>query len=186
MTGHDHSGKRRRRRNTDIAVALPALSDTSCGFAGIIAIAVVAAVCHWLAQPVPGLGIALPVFCAAVVGRRGRADIVVARRPRTSAYVAGSMGCLIWGRPAQFGRGRGAGRAPRRIRSGAGNARWNFFMTGILRCCSPVHFQPLDIPDAALARRIPRRLPVTGLAAGAQPSPANITAVTRVTPPSLP
>ena len=31
-------------------------------FRGLIAVAVVAGVCHWLARPVAGLGIALPVF----------------------------------------------------------------------------------------------------------------------------
>ena len=29
---------------------------------GVIAIGCVAAVCHWLAEPIPGLGVALPVF----------------------------------------------------------------------------------------------------------------------------
>jgi uncharacterized membrane protein len=57
---------------------------------GIIAIACVAAVCHFLAQPVPGVGIALPVFVpplsTAVV-----ALLLSRRYAAPLAYIGGSM-----------------------------------------------------------------------------------------------
>src|SRR5262249_23598111 len=61
---------------------------------GLIATAVVAAICHWLATPVAGLGIALPVFvpplsaaCVALILSR--------RHAAPLAYIAGSLGTLI-------------------------------------------------------------------------------------------
>ena len=61
---------------------------------GGVATIVVAAVCHALASPVPGVGIALPVFVpalsAAVV-----ALLLSRRRAARLAYIGGSLGCLI-------------------------------------------------------------------------------------------
>ncbi len=53
-----------------------------------------AAVCYWLAEPIPGLGIALPVFApplaAAVV------SLVLSRQQAAPlAYISGSLGTLI-------------------------------------------------------------------------------------------
>lgn len=61
------------------------------GFAGI---AIVAAVCHALAHPVPGLGIAIPIFvppaATAVVA------LLIARdQAGPLAYISGSLGTLI-------------------------------------------------------------------------------------------
>jgi uncharacterized membrane protein len=59
-----------------------------------IATACVAAVCHWLARPVPGFGIALPIFVPASV----TAIIALAltrRRAAPLAYISGSCGVLI-------------------------------------------------------------------------------------------
>ena len=61
---------------------------------GLVAIACVAAVSHWLAQPVPGAGIALPIFvpplAAAVTA------LVLSRRYAAPlAYIGGSLGTLI-------------------------------------------------------------------------------------------
>ena len=59
-----------------------------------IATACVAAVCHFLARPVPGFGIALPIFVPASV----TAIIALAltrRRAAPLAYISGSCGVLI-------------------------------------------------------------------------------------------
>jgi|SRR6266436_6633265 len=61
---------------------------------GLLTIGCVAVVCHLLAQPVPGVGIALPVFvpslAAAVV-----ALLLSRRQAAPLAYVSGSLGTLI-------------------------------------------------------------------------------------------
>ncbi len=124
---------------------------------GIIAIAVVAAVCHGLAQPVLGLGIALPVFVLPLPARRGRADIVVARIIPALAYVAGSMGCLIGADLLNLDEVEGLG-APVASIGGAGTFD-GIFMTGIFAVLLAGIFSPLDIPDGRFGGRIPRRLP---------------------------
>ena len=61
---------------------------------GAIATACVSVVCHWLARPVPGFGIALPVFVPA----SATAIISLAltrRRAAPLAYISGSCGVLI-------------------------------------------------------------------------------------------
>ncbi len=61
---------------------------------GAIATTCVAAVCHFLARPVPGFGIALPVFVPA----SATAIIALAltrRRAAPLAYISGSCGVLI-------------------------------------------------------------------------------------------
>jgi uncharacterized membrane protein len=61
---------------------------------GAIGTAFVAAVCHVLARPVPGFGIALPIFVPAIA----TALIAIAlsrRRAAPLAYISGSCGTLI-------------------------------------------------------------------------------------------
>jgi len=61
---------------------------------GAIAVAIVAAVVHWLATPIPGLGIAVPVFVPAII--TSVVALLLAReRAAPLAYVAGSLGTLI-------------------------------------------------------------------------------------------
>jgi len=61
---------------------------------GAIATAIVALVLHWLAHPVPGIGIAVPVFFPAIV--TAVAALVLSRgNAAPLAYIAGSMGTLI-------------------------------------------------------------------------------------------
>jgi uncharacterized membrane protein len=61
---------------------------------GIIATAIVAAVCHSIAQPVPGLGIAMPVFVPAVVTALV-AFLLSNGNAAPLAYIGGSLGTLI-------------------------------------------------------------------------------------------
>ena len=61
---------------------------------GAVATALVALVIHWLADPVPGVGIAVPVFAPALA--TAVVSLVLAReRAAPLAYVAGSLGTLI-------------------------------------------------------------------------------------------
>jgi uncharacterized membrane protein len=61
---------------------------------GAIATGVVALVCYWLSQPVPGLGIAEPVFVPAVTA--ALVAIVLSRQYAAPlAYIGGSLGTLV-------------------------------------------------------------------------------------------
>jgi uncharacterized membrane protein len=59
-----------------------------------IATAVIAVVIHWMATPVPGIGIAVPIF-APVVITAILAFILSRERAAPLAYIGGSMGTLI-------------------------------------------------------------------------------------------
>ncbi len=94
-----------------------------------VATAIVAVVIHWLADPVPGLGIAVPVFVpvlitAAVAMLLSRADAP------PLAYIAGSLGTLIGADLTNLDKVRGLG-APVASIGGAGTFD-GIFLTGIL------------------------------------------------------
>lgn len=95
---------------------------------GLAATAVVAAVCHLLAHPVPGIGIALPVFVPAAAALTA----IVLSRERTAplAYVAGSLGTLIGADLANLDKIRGLGAAVASI-GGAGTFD-GIFVAGIV------------------------------------------------------
>src|SRR5262249_1781537 len=61
---------------------------------GFVAPACVAAISHWLAQPVPGVGIAVPTFVPAVSAAVA-AWLLSRRYAAPLAYVGGSMGTLV-------------------------------------------------------------------------------------------
>jgi uncharacterized membrane protein len=61
---------------------------------GLIATAIVAVVLHWLADPVPGVGIAVPVFWPALI-TAVVAWILARENAAPLAYVGGSLGTLI-------------------------------------------------------------------------------------------
>ncbi|HQU14673.1 MAG: hypothetical protein B7Z66_04930 [Chromatiales bacterium 21-64-14] len=92
-------------------------------------IAIVAAVCHFLAHPVPGLGIAEPVFVPPVV--TAAVALLLARRHAAPlAYISGSLGTLIGADLLNLGKIQGLG-APVASIGGAGTFD-GIFMTGIL------------------------------------------------------
>jgi uncharacterized membrane protein len=96
---------------------------------GLLAIAGVAVVCHILAEPVPGLGIALPVFVppasAAIVA------LLLSRRDAAPlAYISGSLGTLIGADLLNLDKVQGLG-APVASIGGAGTFD-GIFLTGIL------------------------------------------------------
>jgi uncharacterized membrane protein len=96
---------------------------------GLVATAIVALVIHWQANPVAGLGIAVPVFVpvvitAAVAMLLSRADAA------PLAYIAGSLGTLIGADLTNLDKVRGLG-APVASIGGAGTFD-GIFLTGIL------------------------------------------------------
>ena len=96
---------------------------------GLIATACVAAVCHALAEPTPGLGIALPIFVPAVT-TAVVAWLLSRERAAALAYIAGSLGTLIGADLLNLSRVRGLG-APVAAIGGAGTFD-GIFMIGIL------------------------------------------------------
>jgi uncharacterized membrane protein len=96
---------------------------------GAVGTAFVAAVTHFLAQPVPGFGIALPIFVPAVA----TAIIAVAlsrRRAAPLAYISGSLGTLIGADLLNLGAVQALG-APVASIGGAGTFD-GIFVTGLL------------------------------------------------------
>jgi uncharacterized membrane protein len=94
-----------------------------------IATAAVAVVLHLLADPVPGIGIAVPVFWPAVVTAIV-AMLLSRENAAPLAYIAGSMGTLIGADLTNFDKVRGLG-APVASIGGAGTFD-GIFLTGIL------------------------------------------------------
>ncbi len=106
---------------------------------GLLATAGVAVVCHTLAQPVPGLGIALPVFVppasAAIV-----ALLLSRRYAAPLAYIGGSLGTLIGADLLNLDKVQGLG-APVASIGGAGTFD-GIFLTGILAALLASIFGP--------------------------------------------
>ncbi len=111
---------------------------------GLLATVGVAVVCHLLARPVPGLGIALPVFVppisAAVV-----ALLLSRRQAAPLAYISGSLGTLIGADLLNLDKVRGLG-APVASIGGAGTFD-GIFLTGILAVLLASLFNPSGNPD---------------------------------------
>ena len=77
-----------------VLVSLYLLVRHALWIRGLVATAVVALVIHWFANPVRGVGIAVPVFLPALI--TAVLALVLAReRAAPLAYVAGSLGTLI-------------------------------------------------------------------------------------------
>jgi len=96
---------------------------------GLIATAIVAAVIHWLAYPVHGVGIAVPIFVPPVVTAIV-AVLIAHQHAAALAYISGSMGTLIGADLLNLGAVQGLG-APVASIGGAGTFD-GIFLTGIL------------------------------------------------------
>ena len=106
---------------------------------GAIATAVVALVLHWLANPVPGIGIAVPIFLPAVV--TAIVALLLSRENAAPlAYIAGSLGTLIGADLTNLDKVRGLG-APVASIGGAGTFD-GIFLTGILAVLLASLFPP--------------------------------------------
>ena len=125
-----HHDRRQCRRGShpDVDVALSA-GHAALWVKGLIATAIVAVVLHWLAKPVPGVGIAVPIFVPAAGHGHRR---LVLRRDHAAplAYIGGSLGTLIGADLSNLDNVRGLG-APVASIGGAGTFD-GIFLTGIL------------------------------------------------------
>jgi uncharacterized membrane protein len=96
---------------------------------GLLATACVTALCHFLADPVPGVGIALPVFVPALT--TAVVALLLSRRHAAPlAYVSGSLGTLIGADLLNLDKLQGLG-APIASIGGAGTFD-GVFLTGIV------------------------------------------------------
>jgi uncharacterized membrane protein len=108
---------------------------------GVIATAIVALVLHWLANPVRGVGIAVPVFFPALT--TAVVALLLARGAAAPlAYIAGSMGTLIGADLTNLDKVRGLG-APIASIGGAGTFD-GIFLTGILAVLLASLYHPKD------------------------------------------
>jgi uncharacterized membrane protein len=96
---------------------------------GVIAIACVAAICHAFAQPVHGVGIALPIFVPPLVASI-IAAVVSWKNAAPLAYAGGSLGVLIGADLLNLGKLQGLG-APVVSIGGAGTFD-GIFVTGLI------------------------------------------------------
>ena len=96
---------------------------------GILAIAIVTVVCHALAHPIPGLGIALPVFVPPL-SAAAVALLLSRRHAGPLAYISGSLGALIGADLLNLGNIQGL-HAPVASIGGAGTFD-GIFLTGVL------------------------------------------------------
>ena len=94
-----------------------------------LAVLMVTAVVHWLAEPVRGVGIAVPTFVPPLVAT-GAALLFADRSAPAVAYVAGTLGTLIGADLLNLGRIQGLG-APIASIGGAGTFD-GIFVTGII------------------------------------------------------
>jgi uncharacterized membrane protein len=106
---------------------------------GAIATAIVALVLHWLADPVPGVGIAVPVFIPAIV--TAVVSLLLSRSDAAPlAYISGSLGTLIGADLTNLNKVAGLG-APVASIGGAGTFD-GIFLTGILAVLFAGLFRP--------------------------------------------
>ncbi len=112
-----------------IAVSIYLLARYQLWARALIGVAVVAAACNWMAQPIPGVGIALPVFFPALV-TSVTALALTRRYAAQVAYIAGSLGTLIGADLLNLWNLRGLG-APVASIGGAGTFD-GIFLVGIV------------------------------------------------------
>ncbi len=128
-------------------LSLYLLARNRIWFRGFVGIAVVTEVCHYLAYPVPGLGIAIPSFVPPI----SATVIALVLSPRYAAplaYIGGSLGTLIGADLLNLGKIQGLG-APVASIGGAGTFD-GIFLAGVL---GVLFASLLGPPDAPRRRR---------------------------------
>jgi uncharacterized membrane protein len=98
-------------------------------FKSLLVVAIVAAVCHHMAHPVPGVGIAVPTFIPPLL-TAALAILISRKYAPPLAYIAGSLGILIGADLFNLDKIRGLG-APVASIGGAGTFD-GIFLTGIV------------------------------------------------------
>jgi len=92
LARHRDRDQCRRRAHPDGDVALSPRQKPGMGL-GLLAIACVARVSHWLAQPVPGVGIAVPTFAPALTAAISRVGALAPLAAAARIYSA-----AVWAR----------------------------------------------------------------------------------------
>ena len=110
-------------------ISLYLLFSTGLFWRSLLGVAIVAAIVHRLARPVPGVGIAIPLFVPPLVAAATGLLLAPDHAPAL-AYIAGTMGCLIGADLLNLHRLPGLG-APVASIGGAGTFDGIFF-TGII------------------------------------------------------
>lgn len=95
----------------------------------LVGVAIVATIVHWTAQPVRGIGIAVPIFIPPLMAA-GTALLLTRQSAPPLAYIAGSLGTLIGADLLNLGKVQELG-APVISIGGAGTFD-GIFLTGIL------------------------------------------------------
>ena len=95
----------------------------------LLGVAVVTIIVHWMAYPVEGVGIAVPIFIPPVVAA-GTALLLARQSAPSLAYISGSLGTLIGADLLNLDKIQGLG-APIASIGGAGTFD-GIFMTGLL------------------------------------------------------
>ncbi len=112
-----------------VVLSLYLLARNRIWIESIVGIAIVAALVHRLAQPIAGVGIAVPTFVPPLIA--AGAGLILSRRCAPCvAYVSGSLGTLIGADLMNLGNLQGLG-APIASIGGAGTFD-GIFLTGIL------------------------------------------------------
>jgi uncharacterized membrane protein len=121
---------------------------------GVLATIGVAAICHLVARPVPGLGIALPVFVP-VIATALIALLLSRSHAAPLAYIGGSLGTLVGADLLNLDQVQGLG-APVASIGGAGTFD-GIFVTGVLAVLiaslSPWHDRPTPATTLPLSHR---------------------------------
>ncbi|HZD40613.1 MAG TPA: DUF1614 domain-containing protein [Terriglobales bacterium] len=112
-----------------IAVSFYLLIKKGIYLRALAGIAIVAAVVHWLTEPIPGLGIAVPTLVPPLLAA-ATALLISRRNAPPLAYIAGSLGTLIGADLMNLGSIQGLG-APVVSIGGAGTFD-GVFLTGII------------------------------------------------------
>lgn len=97
--------------------------------AAVASVAVVAAVCYWISRPVPGIGIAMPIFVAPIAAAV-TALLLAPEHSAPLAYVCGTVGVLVGADLLRLNDVRSLG-APVASIGGAGTFD-GIFITGIV------------------------------------------------------
>jgi uncharacterized membrane protein len=112
-----------------VLLSLYLLATNAMWVRGIITTAIIATIIHFLAYPVPGVGIAVPIFVPPIA--TAIVALIIARAHAAAlAYVGGSLGTLIGADLLNLGAVQGLG-APVASIGGAGTFD-GIFLTGIL------------------------------------------------------
>jgi uncharacterized membrane protein len=123
---------------------------------GAVAVACITAICHLLAYPVPGLGIAMPTFVPPVTA--AAVALLLSRQEAAPlAYVGGSMGALCGADLLNLGKVQELG-APVASIGGAGTFD-GVFLTGVLAVLLASFFTPAPRRRKFVARDAGPQLP---------------------------